>query len=128
MKAFYDRKPSVLEAVGNGSYLYRWGIKEESVQVEGFGDEPQEERKQWSCDEVTVWPPVTANVITDRVIGELWSNNHEQKLVNEYNAAQLGLYDDAVASAKIAAYKSFLMERASVKATVDSDCASLLPL
>ena len=28
MKAFYDNKPSVLGAVGNGSYLYRWGIKE----------------------------------------------------------------------------------------------------
>ena len=26
--AFYDNKPSKLEAVGNGSYLYRWNIQE----------------------------------------------------------------------------------------------------
>ena len=28
MQAFYDNKPSVLEAVGNGSYRYRYDIEE----------------------------------------------------------------------------------------------------
>lgn len=32
-RAFYDEMPSTLEAVGNGSYLYRWDIQEEEKTV-----------------------------------------------------------------------------------------------
>lgn len=32
MLAFYDNKPSVLEDVGDGSYKYRFDIKEKSAQ------------------------------------------------------------------------------------------------
>ena len=62
--AFYDSKPSVLEAVGNGSFLYRWNIQEvapESVeQTSEDGTEAQEEKApQFSCEEVSVWEPLT---------------------------------------------------------------------
>lgn len=46
MLAFYDKKPSVLEAVGDGSFKYRFDIKEKSAQEE-------ESRTQWQCQEVT---------------------------------------------------------------------------
>ena len=121
MKAFYDNKPSKLEAVGNGSYLYRQGIAE--VTVENGGTE--EARSQWECEEVTVWSPVTANKITEAVIAEKWDSNHEQKLVNEYNGAQLGVYGEDEAKEKVQAYKEFLAERLAVKTQVDADCKEL---
>jgi hypothetical protein len=122
MQAFYDHKPSILEAVGNGSYNYRWNIVEMEQPAHEEGGEPT---TQWKCQEVTVWAPVTSNKITEAVISELWDNNYEQKLVNEYNAAQLGVYDDETARVKIAAYKAFLTERNAVKAQVDADCLAL---
>ena len=33
MLAFYDNKPSVLEAVGNGSYKYRFDITEKTPET-----------------------------------------------------------------------------------------------
>lgn len=122
MQAFYDHKPSVLEAVGNGSYKYRWDIVEMEQPAHEEGGEPT---TQWKCQEVTVWAPVTSNKITESVINELWDSNYEQKLVNEYNAAQLGVYDEETAAAKVAAYKAFLTERNAVKTQVDADCAEL---
>lgn len=122
MQAFYDHKPSVLEAVGNGSYKYRWDIVEMEQPAHEEGGEPT---TQWKCQEVTVWAPVTSNKITEAVISELWDSNYEQKLVNEYNAAQLGVYDEETAAAKVSAYKAFLTERNAVKTQVDADCAEL---
>lgn len=122
MQAFYDHKPSVLEAVGNGSYKYRWDIVEMEQPAHEEGGEPI---TQWKCQEVTVWAPVTSNKITEAVISELWNINYEQKLVNEHNAAQLGVYDEETSAAKVAAYKAFLTERNAVKTQVDADCAEL---
>ena len=33
MLAFYDNKPSVLEAVGNGSFKYRFDITEKTTEA-----------------------------------------------------------------------------------------------
>lgn len=127
MIAFYDNQPSKLEAVGNGSYVYRFNI-EELVPV--LTEENAEEKKvsQWKCEEVTVWSPLSSNKITEAVITEKWDNNQEQKLVNEYNAANLGLLGAKTseeAKARIEAYKAYLTERASLKAQVDNDCLEL---
>ena len=117
MIAFYDNQPTKLEAVGNGSYVYRFNIQkvEKPVTVE-----PSE------CEEVTVWAPLSSNKITETVITEKWDNNREQKLVNEFNAANLGMIGGAKSSeeakAKIEAYKAYLSERATLKAQVDANC------
>lgn len=111
-KAYYDNKPLVLDIVGNGSYLYHWGIE----------DVTNEERKGYACYEVTVWPPLTANKITEVVIAAMWDKNYEQKLLNEYNSAIFGLYDDETATKKKQAYMDFLQARADLKAQVDADC------
>lgn len=127
MLAFYDNKPSCLEAVGNGSYLYRWNIKEVVPEVTEENVE-EEKTSSWECDEVTVWPPLTPNKITEAAITSKWDTNYEQKLVNEYNAAQLGLLGEAKsadAQAKVQAYTDYLTERAALKAQVDADCAEL---
>lgn len=126
--AFYDEKPSKLEAVGNGSYCYRYNIEEVVPEIVE-GEEQTERTSSWKCDEVTVWAPLTANKITEAVITAVCPASHEQKLVNEFNAANLGMIGGSKTSdeakTKIAAYKEFLEYRNSLKETVDADCAEL---
>ncbi len=125
--AFYDNKPSILEAVGNGSYMYRYNIEEVDAPdgtMNAEGEVEEQTRKQWQCDEVVVWAPLTANKITEAVIASRWDSNYEQKLINEYNAVGLGVYSAAEAKAKTEAYKNFLTERMQLKEQVDSDCVA----
>lgn len=128
MTAFYDAKPSKLEAVGNGSFLYRFNIEEVTPEVVE-GEEQAERKASWKCEEITVWGPLTSNKITEAVIGTLCPVTHEQKLVNEYNAANLGLVGGAKTSdgakTAIARYKEFLQQRAALKTMVDEDCKEL---
>ena len=124
--AFYDNKPSKLEALGNGSYLYRWNIQEvkpESVeQTSEDGVEAQAEKAtQFSCEEILVWGPLTSNRITEAVITSKWDAHYEQKLINDYNAVQLGILKDkdgAIAQR----YKDFLQQRNELKQIVTADC------
>lgn len=128
MKAFYDNKPSNFEAVGNGSYLYRYGITEVEVQGQNGTDDTDTKKTQWQCNEVVVWSPYTANSITEAVIRDKWDGNYEQKLINEYNGAQLGMYGDVSsdeAKAHIKAYTDFLKERYAIKQQIDTDCKAL---
>lgn len=130
MKACYDRKPSALEAVGNGSWLYRFNIEGKvSAAIAEGTENPAEDIMQWECEEVTVWEPLTANKITEAVIASICPASHEQKLVNEYNAASLGLLGGSETSeeakAKTAAYREFLERRALLKEMVDADCVRL---
>lgn len=125
MKVIYDNEPSVLEAVGNGSHRYHYDIK--AVKAEST-EKPSgtESKTQYECQEVIVWEPLTSNKITEAVIAEKWDGNQEQKLINEYNAIQLGITTDkAEIAIKTAAYKEFLEERARLKAIVDADCKTL---
>lgn len=126
--AIYDEKPSKLEAVGNGSYLYRFNI-EEVVPELIEGEEQQERTSQWKCDEVTVWSPLTSNKITEAVIATICPASHEQKLVNEYNAATLGMVGGSntsdTAKRCINRYREFLENRKTLKEQVDADCAEL---
>ena len=133
MKAFYDSKPSKFEKVGNGSFLYRYGINEVEVaqQVsseDGEATDTQATKTQYECNEVVVWSPVTSNKITEAVITEVCDHNYEQKLVNEYNAAQLGLYGSKTgeeAKKHIDVYTEYLNTRAALKAQIDTDCTEL---
>lgn len=129
MLAFYDSKPSILEAVGDGSYRYHFNIIEIIPKVIPSSDDVEEgQRRQWQCEEVTVWSPVTSNEITEAVITEVCDHNYEQKLVNEYNAAQLGMYGEKTseeAQKRINAYTDYLTTREKLKAMVDADCAEL---
>ena len=120
MQAFYDSEPPTWEAVGNGSYLYRWEIAKSERESEN-----EEKQEQWQCEEVTVWSPVSSNKITQAVISEMWNSDYEQKLVNEYNGAQMGIYGEDEAQAITAKYKAFLEARAKLKAQVDADCKVL---
>lgn len=129
MQAFYDNQPKKLEAVGNGSFRYRYNIREEEkpVQASENSETAQEAQAQpqWVCEEVTVWAPLSANKITEKVLTERWDGNYEQKLVNEYNSAQMGLLSEEEAAARTEVYRAFLTERTALKSQVDADCAEL---
>ena len=116
MKTYYDERPTVIEAVGDGGWYYRWNINEVQFESE---DAP---RTQWECEQVIVYAPLTSNKIVQAVIGEVWGLDIENKMLNEFNGAQLGIYDEATTADKIAKYKAFLTERHALKAQVDSDC------
>ncbi len=123
--AIYDNKPSIFEANGDGSYTYRWNIKEVEIAA---GGESEETATKWECEEVIVWGTVTSDKLTEAVIGKMCPVGREQKLINEFNAANLGVYGAKTSTAaqeKIAAYKLFLTERDALKAQVDADCATL---
>lgn len=120
---FFDSKPAKIEAVGNGSFCYRFNINiTEIISEDG-------KTEKWTAEEVTVWEPLTANKITSAVIASVCPITHEQKLVNEYNAALLGMIggsvDSSPACEKIEAYRNFLILRNSLKSQVDTDCAEL---
>ena len=75
-RAYYDALPPKFEAVGNGSYIYRWDIQEEAVPQQIMAedeDQPVAEvsHTQYSCYEVIVWATVTSNKITEAVIGQM---------------------------------------------------------
>ena len=129
MQAFYDNQPKKLEAVGNGSFRYRYNIREEEkpVQASENSETAQEAQAQpqWVCEEVTVWAPLSANKITEKVLTERWDGNYEQKLVNEYHSAQMGLLSEEEAAAPIAAYPPFLTVRTALKAQEDAYCVAL---
>ena len=128
MQAFYDNQPKKLEAVGNGSFRYRYNIREEEkpVQVRENSETSEQAQPQikWVCEEVTVWAPLSANKITEKVLTECWDGNYEQKLLNEYNAANLGMIPDREETEKRRqAYTDFLRRRAALKKEIDDFCA-----
>lgn len=117
MAAFYDEKPSVLEAVGNGSYLYRWNIKEVVPEL-SEGSEETERQSQWSCYEAVIWPPVTSDKVITAVIRQTYTAEAEIALVNKFNAYQQGLDVDADVVQEYTDYLSFI---ANTKRMVKQD-------
>ena len=73
----------------------------------------------YSYNEVRVWPTLTANKILEACINALWDKDVEQKKLNDYNAAQLGILDISY----IDAYREFLERRKALKEQVESDFA-----
>ena len=107
-------KPQIILAVGNGSYLYRFNIKEVKVPSSIQGTEVT---NAWNYNEVVVWSPISSDAITKAVMNYLWSKDAEQKYINDYNAATLGILD----SSYIEAYKNFMIQRKSIKEQIDKD-------
>ena len=123
--AIFDKQPQIFESNGDGSFTYRWGIQEIEIPPRNEGQDPE---MKYECNEVIIWATVTKDKITKAVINSLWDNDKEQKFLNDFNAANAGIYgpvSEFEAQKKIAAYMDFLEQRKSVKDLVSSDCLSL---
>ncbi|MDR0659084.1 MAG: hypothetical protein LBG18_09190 [Mediterranea sp.] len=117
--AIYDSKPSVYEANGDGSFTYRWNIREMQTST---GIDDGEQRTQWECNEVVVWATVTREKLMEAVLASLWSSDYEAKLINDYNAAKEGVLDVRY----IQRYTDFLTARKDVKLQVEQDYAEFV--
>jgi hypothetical protein len=107
-KAQYDHLPLRLEAVGNGSHLYRWGIVETT--------NPENQMTIWECFEVLVWNEPTREKVITTVIDELWPAQTESKLTNDYNAAQIGLLPETHKQP----YIDFIQQRNALKQEINT--------
>ncbi|MFI3323557.1 MAG: hypothetical protein SNI45_02600 [Rikenellaceae bacterium] len=114
-KVHYNNQPSPIEAVGNGSYLYRWGIS----QIEFECANGQGRSIAWECYQTLIGGLPTENLITERVMDALWGGGVEQKLINDYNASLAGLLEEDAAEA----YLDFLVERQALKVQIAKDFA-----
>lgn len=120
--AFYDKKPSSFEAVGNGSYLYRWNIQE--VEPEQSEDNESEKKTTWECDEVTVWSPFKTEDIINSVIRASYTAEAEIAIINKFNAYQQGMNVDADVVSEYTDYLAFI---ANVKRQVRQDFNEEVP-
>ena len=112
IKTFFDSLPQVLSDNNDGSITYRWNIE-------------QVDEESWSSNEVIVWKPISRRKITKAVVTSIWDIDVEQKLINDFNATNLGLFSEDDNEDDISAYMSFLAERKNIKEMIKNDCKLL---
>ena len=106
-EVFYSERPSVFQTYENGEVQYRWDIEEVAT--------------QWKCKEVTINSPIDKDKLTQAVITSIWDSDFEKKLVNDYNGAKAGLFDEETNQKYIDAYNDFLIQRKAIKEQIDLD-------
>lgn len=121
-----DEKPEVFLDLqnGQGTFLYNHNISEVMVVEDNEGgieettDKKKATGKKFKYDSVRVGYPRTADNIFATLLTAKYSTTKENKLMNEYQSAVLGLLD---VSCK-APYEEFLKDRIAIRKAVDSDC------
>ena len=106
-EVFYSERPSVFQTYENGEVQYRWDIEEVAT--------------QWKCKEVTINSPIDKDKLTQAVITSIWDSDLEKKLINNYNGAKAGLFDEETNQKYIDAYNDFLIQRKAIKEQIDLD-------
>ena len=106
-EVFYSERPSVFQIYENGEVQYRWDIEEVAT--------------QWKCNEVTINSPIDKAKLTQAVITSIWDSDLEKKLINDYNGAKAGLFDEETNQKYIDAYNDFLIQRKAIKEQIDLD-------
>ena len=108
MIANYDEKPNVFSKTQK-TITYRWDIIQETN---------EENVISYKCNEITLFRPVCREKLTQAVINELWDNDKEKKLINDYNSALINQDNNSDA---VGRYIEFLNERDRVKEQVKED-------
>lgn len=122
MKTYSDNKPKVFEAIGDGGFRYNYNIKEVEVDRLDFTDSKSiVKQTQWECDNVLIYPPIDQDKITRSVITNTWDQDLENKLINDYNAISLGVFNEQEANEKLERYREFLSQRKKLKEMITQD-------
>lgn len=108
MIANYDGKPNVFSKTQK-TITYRWDIVQETN---------EENVISYKCNEITLYRPVCREKLTQAVINELWDNDKEKKLINDYNSALINQDNNSDA---VGRYIEFLSERDRIKEQVKED-------
>lgn len=119
-------KPVVIDDLNNGqgTFLYNHNIKEVSVVEDEHGGvtitllEEEATGKMWQYDSVRVEYPKTADNIFSTLLTAKYPAKTENKLMNEYQSAVLGILSE---EAKIP-YENFLRDRLTIRQMIDADC------
>jgi len=118
IKTYYSQQPPKFER-GKQCAIIRLDINEEPAAAAADGTEGG---PQWSAYEFRRYKPITQNIFIEEIFTRLYGNDYENKLINEYNAAKMGLYPDGEMEQKITRYRAFLQERAERKAEIERIC------
>lgn len=108
MIAHFDEKPNVFSKTQK-TITYRWDIVQETN---------EENVISYKCNEITLYRPVCKEKLTQAVINELWDNDKEKKLINDYNSAIINQDNNSDA---VGRYIEFLNERDRIKEQVKED-------
>lgn len=109
MIAHYDEMPTAFSKTQK-TITYRWDIVEENNE--------ENNRTSYKCNEITLYRPVCREKLTQAVINELWDNDKEKKLINDYNSALINQDNNSDA---VGRYVEFLTERDRIKEQVKED-------
>lgn len=112
-KVISDNYPKIFEAVGDGSYLYHFGINEITNQKMNSS----ETTKSFEYYEVPIYEILDPTNITKATIAKLWPKDIEAKYINDYNASQMGIIDESYGNA----YKDFIVQRKNLKIQIQND-------
>lgn len=77
---------------------------------------------QWSATVIPSCEPLSQNKFIEAAMCLIYGNDYEDKLINEYNAASLGIYDEDTSRAMIERYTTFLSNRKAMKAEIERIC------
>lgn len=89
----------------------------------GIQQEPTaEDTAQWSATVIPAFEPLTQNKFIESAMSLIYGNDYEDKLINEYNAANLGIYDEETSRAMTERYKAFLTNRKAMKQEIERIC------
>ena len=89
----------------------------------GIQQEAQaEDTAQWSATVIPAFEPLSQNKFIESAMSLLYGNDYEDKLINEYNAANLGIYDEETSRAMTERYKAFLANRKSMNQEIERIC------
>ena len=122
MKTYSDNKPEVFEPIGDGGFRYNYNIKE--IEVDRFDiidNKSIVKQTQWEYDNVIIYPPIDKDKITRAVITNTWDSDYENKLINDYNAIPLGVFNEQEANEKLERYREFLNQRKKLKEMINQD-------
>lgn len=121
-------KPAVIDDLhnGQGTFLYNHNITEVYVVEDEMGgveiatDTEAATGKMWQYDSLRVGYPKTADNIFSTLLTAKYPANRENKLVNEYMCAELGIMPESAKQP----YTDFLNDRLAIRTMVDADCAT----
>lgn len=121
MKSTSDKKPQIIQALGNGAYYYNYNIEEKQE----TDPQTKKERKVYYYDSVKFWDAPSYKKLVKAVIRETLNETEEFSIINEYNAGVLGVITDTDAVVEAAkAYKDYLQFVLDVKQQVRADLKS----